>query len=98
MIVHKQETRSGIAGDKNIRPAIFVEISRDDCHPVAFSRFCDPSLLADVDKSTVAIVSIQRMYSSGQSDRATFHGDAFPVAIWVFSWHRRVFEGETHVI
>src|SRR5229473_2115176 len=38
------------------------------------------------------------MSSSGQSDRPTFNGDTFPVAIWVLSWHRCVLEREAHVI
>src|SRR5712692_6601268 len=38
------------------------------------------------------------MSSSGQSDRPTFNGDTFPVAIWVLSWQRCVLERKAHVI
>src|SRR5258708_30739723 len=38
------------------------------------------------------------MSSRGQSSRPAFNGDALPVAIHVLAWHRRVFEGEAHVV
>ena len=98
MIVHEQQAGGGIAGDKNVRPPILIQISRYHCHPVAFGRFCDPCLLADIGKRTVAIIAVQRVSSSGHSDRSAFNGYASPVAIRVLSWNRCMLEREAHVI
>src|SRR5262249_49338691 len=66
--------------------------------PVGSGRFRDTCLLADIGKSAVAIVAIQRMSSSGHSNGPTFNRDTFPVAIRVLSRNRRVFEREMHVV
>src|SRR5258708_4955876 len=38
------------------------------------------------------------MPACGQSSRSALDGDTFPVAIHVLAWHRRVFEGEAHIV
>jgi hypothetical protein len=66
MVVHKQQTRSGIARDKYICPAILVEICGNDRHTVAFRRTSNPGLLAYIGKGAVAVIAVKRMPSSGR--------------------------------
>src|SRR5438445_11698027 len=63
VVVHEQKTWSGIAGDKNICPTILVQIRGDHRHSIALGCACDPCLLAHVGKSSITIVSVQRMPS-----------------------------------
>ena len=45
VIVHEEEARRGIAGDKNIGPAVFVEIGGNGGHAVAAVKRGDPPRL-----------------------------------------------------
>src|SRR5579859_4337898 len=58
-IVHEQQTGSGIAGDVNVLPSVFIKIRGNDSHAVGGWGSCDASLLRYVGERPVAVVSIQ---------------------------------------
>src|SRR6266496_1392932 len=80
MIVHEEQTRRGIAGHINVRPAIFVEIGGDSRQSVTRSRSCDAGSLTDIRKRPIAIVSIKPVPASRQAARPTRNGEAQPDA------------------
>src|SRR6476660_9484985 len=58
-IVHEQETWSGVTGDINVLPSVFIKISRNDCHAVGGCGLCNAGLLSYIGERPVAIVSIK---------------------------------------
>src|SRR5438876_7937925 len=98
MIVHEEQTGSRVASNVNVWPSVFVEIRRHHRHTVALGSLRDACRPADVGERSIAIVPVQRMPPCWQSARSTFHGNAFPIAIGVFSRNWRMFDGETDVV
>src|ERR1700730_17869924 len=98
VIVHKEQTGSGVAGYVNIRTAVFVQVSRDDGHAVAFYRTRDACLLADVDECPIAPVAVWGMPAGRHPAGPAFHGHALPVAIYVLAGHWSMLEREANVI
>src|SRR5208337_1276204 len=92
MVVHEKQAGSGIAGDVNIRPSVFIQIRCHHGHAIAWRSLRDTCLLADVGKRPVAVVSVEQMASHGKPARATLHGNAFEIAIRASSRNRRMFK------
>jgi hypothetical protein len=57
MVVHQQQAGAGIAGHKNIRPAVLIEIRRDRGEPVTTFDLSDPRRFADIGKRAIPIVA-----------------------------------------
>src|SRR5256884_5484087 len=91
-IVHEEQTGSRVASNVNVWPSVFVEIRRHHGHTVALCSLRDAGRPADVGEPSIAIVPVQRTPSCWQSARSTFHGNAFPIAIGVFSRNWRMFD------
>src|ERR1700727_3029551 len=98
VVVHEKQTRGGIAGNKDVGPSVFVEIGSDYRHPIGPRRARNPRLLAHVGEGPVAVVTVSRVSSGGQSARSALNRDALPIAIYVLARHRRVLERETYIV
>src|SRR5579863_67088 len=98
MVVHEEQTGSGIAGDKNIRPAVFVEVGADRSHAIVSARLGYPGRLADVGECAVSIVAVQILPCERQSSRAALHRNASPIAVDVLSGLGHAGEVEVQVI
>src|SRR6266851_4353538 len=59
VVVHEQQTRSGIASNINVWPAVFVQISSHHSHAVALFGLRDACLQADIGKRTVPSVFVE---------------------------------------
>ena len=94
MIVHKEQTGRGVAGDVDVSPAIFVQVSRDHRHAVAFGGAGNTGLFTYIGEGSVAIVMVEGMSAGGQAARSAFHRNTFPVAIDILPWYGSVFERE----
>src|SRR5437588_11338073 len=97
-IVHEEPAGSRVAGNVNVWPSVFVQIYGHHGHAITLGGLRDACRPADVGERSIAIVPVQRMLSCWQSARSTFHGNAFPIAIGVFSRNWRMFERETDVV
>jgi hypothetical protein len=98
MVIHEKQAGRGIASDVDIRPAILVEIRRDDRHAIALSELCDACFLADIGKGAVTIVSVEGMSAGGKAAWPAFDGNASEIAIRTGAGDRHMFERETHII
>ena len=59
MVVHEEQTRSGIASNINVWPAVFVQIRRHHSHAITLCSPRDACQLADVAKRSVTVVSVE---------------------------------------
>src|SRR6267154_2092744 len=64
-IVHEQETGSGVTGDVNVLPPVFIKIRRYDGHAVGGCGSRDAGLLRYISERSIAIVSIKGMPARG---------------------------------
>src|SRR5215470_5798314 len=64
-IVHEQKTRSGVAGDVDILPSVFIKIRRYDRHAVGGRGARDAGLLTYIGERSVAVVSIKGIPARG---------------------------------
>src|SRR4029077_1365188 len=81
VIVAIENAGSAVAGDKDVGPAVFVEVERGDAEAVVAVGFVDVSGLGDVLEGAVAAIVIKEIRAPRQAARAAHHRDAFPDAI-----------------
>ena len=98
MIVAIKNAGSAIAGYKNIRPSIFVEIERRHAERVVAIGAIDVRFCGDVFKSSVAAIVIENVLRAGKSARAAHHGNPFPDAGRPLSRRGRGREIEIHIV
>src|SRR5260370_2144434 len=67
----------GIVSDRDVRPAVVVEISGEDTEAVSCSCFENAGFLADVGEGAVAVVVIEDVFAAVESGRAAGDHDAF---------------------
>ena len=58
-IVHKQKTWSGVAGNIDVLPSVFVKIRRYDSHAIGGCGARDAGLLRYIGEGSVAVVAVQ---------------------------------------
>src|SRR5579863_2475766 len=98
MVIHEEQTRSGVACDEDVSPTVLVEIRSDHRHAVGLSGGRDSGLLGHVGERAVSVVAVEGMSSGGQSTGPTLHGNTFPVAVHILAGYGRMFKREADVV
>src|ERR1700737_430653 len=75
-IVHEEETGSGVTGDVDVRPSVFVKIGGNGRHTVGGGGTRDAGFLAYIGESSVAVVAIERIPAGGQAQGPAFGGNS----------------------
>ncbi len=97
-IVHEEQTGSGVTGDVDVLPAVFIKIGGDDRHAVGGWGVVDAGFLSYVSEGPVAVVAIEGMLTGGQAARSAFDGNTFRAAVGIFARSGSVFERKTDVV
>src|SRR5487761_356774 len=98
VVVHEEQAGGRIAGDVDIRPAVFIEIGADRGHAIVFVRLGYAGCLAHVGERAVSIVTVQMLPRERQSSGAALYRNAFPVAVNAVPWLRHADEVELQVV
>src|SRR5258708_21450276 len=85
MVVHQQQAGAGIAGHKNIRPAVLVEIGRDRGEAVTTFDFSDPRRLADIAKRAIPVVAKDVVKTRRKAARTAVHSDILEHTVLILS-------------
>ncbi len=81
-----EETRSGIAGDENIGPAVVIEIGRDRAHGETVAAFEQPEGLGGLAEGAVAVVLIHVLTRWREAARSAEDGIGLVSASTVCAW------------
>src|ERR1019366_1414504 len=98
MLVHEQQARSRVAGNVDVRPAVFVEVRSHHGHVVAVPCRRDARLLTYIREGSVTFVPIKRVPSRRHTPRAAVHRNSLPGAIDVGAGFRSMLQIELNVV
>src|SRR4051812_7518487 len=90
MVVHEKKAGSGIAGNEDVGPSIFVEISGNYRHPITLRSGGDACLLGNFSEGPIPVVAIKRMSTRREAARTAVDRDTLPIAGGVLSRRRSV--------
>src|SRR5205823_55433 len=79
LIVVKQQTRRGVACDKNIRIPVVIEVPRESSKAIVVSCVGYSRFLADIVEGPVSVIVIKLVMRSFQTAGTAHHRDAFPL-------------------
>src|SRR5580704_16807362 len=96
-IVVVEHAGSAVAGDKNVRPTVFVKIQRGYTEGVVAIGLIDVGFLGDVFDGAVATIVVKEIRSPWQAARTAHDRHALPQAIGAFARLRRIVEIEIDV-
>src|SRR5262249_18363471 len=81
-IVVIKDAGRGIAGDKNVGPAVIVVVEGGDAEGVVAVGFFDVRFFGNVLKCAVAAIAVEDILRAGQALRAAHHRNTFPETIF----------------
>ena len=65
VIVHEQQTGSGVARHVDIRPAVLIQIGGDYSHAIGTGGLRDARLSTDVGERSIPVIAIQGVLPHG---------------------------------